>query len=1249
MSEPKEPPFYLVTPDGRTAGTLSNDKGRPSTWDVVSGFLQNETIFSLTRDVDSLRKQDMPDVYGNALVDHIFSQEDLTEDEKFYITKARSYNELAQRWGEVEAHKENELLFLTANGGQMAMAMVAAIAVDPMNAIPAAKLGTLGKAARFLDKIQDARSFKKGFVLGAGAVALEEAAIHSVDSQRTLQESLLYVGIAGTLSGAIAHKLGKGLNERKAIHEKVLRALDDTEESAPGLVPRTNFSDEVDHELVTAVDIPAEPGAKRTITKGAYYLAKSVSGSVKLLSSPSKVIREATESMLNLPYFLRKNASRPTLRSYEQNLKLGWRDYYSYSTELERIWMKHLGLEVEAGTVRDALMPLERMTRGRFVAQQAGKLSYDDFDEMVTMYRMGAITADEVPAEVVEAAGELEKFYGKWEQRSQNFTQKLTEDIKQAVGIEDLPPEFSLGNYMKRRWNFAMIAEKTDEWVDFMVDQYRRNVNLPFDADVEAKVRRILKATARKMANSPERHDPMEIFSITINEALKQQAIGQSRESLRVLFLNFVNDAELYKTDWVLKSSRGNVSAYTKNAISDILFGEQFGTTNIKNFMKKVRDDVYTEFWTEANEAALKKEVHLMIRKGVVPNDSIDKIDVDEVVEALFKGDEAVEAILEKYPNLKTISREWNEALSTAQNNNKLRAVRALTKDEAKLLDDELDMLEVLTLRARGLYQDPSSPAPGSTAARFIDGAMKYSNLTTAGTFMISSIPDLFRPVMHMGIKRSYGKNLKALFDNEVWEAMGLASRELRSWGLGNELYFSQRLPALVGDVPKGGAITQAEKLLGKGNDAMFILNGLNIWNEFMKKNVGISVVDEIVSLASDQSKITPKQWRRLHQMGLDRKHLRFIDEQFRMHGRSVKGVNITNFDDWDVAIRFGDEAAREKWWRTQFPDVDFDIVYMKPGDDYGNPAMAFMRTEGDKHTIYVDRQRVAESFRDKAWLKPKMKGVEPLRNSDFTYLEDWEDFIIYHEINHIKNPPPWRDPSSGIKRTSAGVSSYEDATNKQALAFLNGHRGQDPTEIMMDDVIAAIQKEVDNIIVTPGVGDTPNLLSNSYVAMIAQYKTFALAATTQMLLRGLQEPDANFLTGLLMSTVAGMTVAKLRYSDREFTTEELLAEGIESTGFLGALGMGNSMITHTPLGELTFGDWGKHYDFDSFLMGPSASLANNVKNAMFEDGEKQDNAAAKLYPFRNLFYIDALLKTVETGKTPTPDDNLNPYANHFR
>jgi hypothetical protein len=75
----------------------------------------------------------------------------------------------------------------------------------------------------------------------------------------------------------------------------------------------------------------------------------------------------------------------------------------------------------------------------------------------------------------------------------------------------------------------------------------------------------------------------------------------------------------------------------------------------------------------------------------------------------------------------------------------------------------------------------------------------------------------------------------------------------------------------------------------------------------------------------------------------------------------------------------------------------------------------------------------------------------------------------------------------------------------------------------------AAINKDVDSIIVEKGVGDIPLLANTAWGSMAIQFKGFALASHGRVLLRGLQEDQARFVSGMIAMSTIGMFQAYVR------------------------------------------------------------------------------------------------------------------------
>src|SRR5690606_12899199 len=70
-----------------------------------------------------------------------------------------------------------------------------------------------------------------------------------------------------------------------------------------------------------------------------------------------------------------------------------------------------------------------------------------------------------------------------------------------------------------------------------------------------------------------------------------------------------------------------------------------------------------------------------------------------------------------------------------------------------------------------------------------------------------------------------------------------------------------------------------------------------------------------------------------------------------------------------------------------------------------------------------------------------------------------------------------------------------------------------------------AVGKEVDRIIVTPGIGDRPLWMSSDAGKLIGQFKSFSLASAQRVALAGLQQRDAATLNGAILSIMLGMGV----------------------------------------------------------------------------------------------------------------------------
>ena len=100
--------------------------------------------------------------------------------------------------------------------------------------------------------------------------------------------------------------------------------------------------------------------------------------------------------------------------------------------------------------------------------------------------------------------------------------------------------------------------------------------------------------------------------------------------------------------------------------------------------------------------------------------------------------------------------------------------------------------------------------------------------------------------------------------------------------------------------------------------------------------------------------------------------------------------------------------------------------------------------------------------------------------------------------------------------------------------------------------------KDVDSVIVTPGVGDTPLFFSKEGWKLITQFKTFIFAQHNRVLVSGIQQGDASFYLGALGTVALGSMVymmkQKLSGRDIDYSWNNLVKEGIDRGGMIGWL-----------------------------------------------------------------------------------------------
>ena len=195
----------------------------------------------------------------------------------------------------------------------------------------------------------------------------------------------------------------------------------------------------------------------------------------------------------------------------------------------------------------------------------------------------------------------------------------------------------------------------------------------------------------------------------------------------------------------------------------------------------------------------------------------------------------------------------------------------------------------------------------------------------------------------------------------------------------------------------------------------------------------------------------------------------------------------------------------------------------------------------------------------------------------------------------------------------------------------------------------AALQKDVDRIIVTPGVGDRPLWMSKELGKVIGQFRSFAFASAQRVLLSGLQQRDAAALNGLAVMIGLGATVYYLKASlaNRETSDDPAvwLSEAVDRSGVTGWLYDLNGILEKGSRGTvgvsaLTGGPTLSRYAVRNTVgavLGPTFGLGESFfkVTGAAASGEVQRSdirALRRLLPFQNVFYMRALLDMAQEG-----------------
>ena len=186
-----------------------------------------------------------------------------------------------------------------------------------------------------------------------------------------------------------------------------------------------------------------------------------------------------------------------------------------------------------------------------------------------------------------------------------------------------------------------------------------------------------------------------------------------------------------------------------------------------------------------------------------------------------------------------------------------------------------------------------------------------------------------------------------------------------------------------------------------------------------------------------------------------------------------------------------------------------------------------------------------------------------------------------------------------------------------------------------------ALSKEINTIIVTPGLGEKPLFMSNQYLSLLTQFKSFAMSSHQRVLVPALQDADRNVVTQLALMTAVGMGIEQIRNAQNgapDQTWNEMLIGGIGRAGWTGWFLDADNYASNATGGSLSIqsmlGASENHGEFSSmqYMLGPTFKQATTLGQSAGDllTGNFNGSDVRDLLPYNRIAHLDWLFSSLE-------------------
>lgn len=244
----------------------------------------------------------------------------------------------------------------------------------------------------------------------------------------------------------------------------------------------------------------------------------------------------------------------------------------------------------------------------------------------------------------------------------------------------------------------------------------------------------------------------------------------------------------------------------------------------------------------------------------------------------------------------------------------------------SKMAERDIKDIRALRDRVRGTYG--AAKDPHAITSRFIRAMKSINVIVGMGGGVIASIPDVARTVMVEGFTMTNEKGLRHLFKSNQSTFKKLMKDELNAAGVAADAVLGLRASAFADMSDLFGSRYTFERKLNQSAGLMFVINGMNLWNEALKMFAGtVTALRMTKHIMQDWSSLSKANKEKFLKNGIDQQmHLR-MRMQIEKHGEVVDGEFMPNTANWT------DQGARQTFRNALNQNVDRIIVTPGAGD----------------------------------------------------------------------------------------------------------------------------------------------------------------------------------------------------------------------------------------------------------------------------------------------------------------------------